>query len=105
MDEPIQYMKQRIRESGFCALRIFIFIVAVSLFFGAVAHAAAPLLWSFDAVFSLTSPAVDFTVKSGSVADSLSVNATSVVVTLSNSTGGSFVLTSATSGLSVSHSG
>src|SRR3989338_2897780 len=79
----------------------FAFTAFVFLF--VVAH-AAPLTYNTDVTVSLTSPAVDFTIKSGSVADSVAVNATSVVATLSSSTGGSFILTSASRDLSISTS-
>src|ERR1700694_5462268 len=58
-----------------------------------IAH-AAPLNYSADTATSLTSPAINLTIKSGSVADSLVVSASNIAVTLSSSTGGTFTLTS-----------
>jgi uncharacterized repeat protein (TIGR01451 family) len=55
---------------------------------------AAPLTYSANQAISLTSPAITLTIASGSVADSVVVNATSVAVTMSASTGGTFVVSS-----------
>lgn len=64
---------------------------------------AAPLTFSTTAI-ALTSPAIDLTLASGSTADALTVNATSVVVSLSASGGNSFTLTSAARDLTVTAS-
>jgi len=56
---------------------------------------AAPLLWSTAESISLTSPATTFVIVAGSIADFLQVNTSSIVVTLSASTGGSFTLATA----------
>ena len=53
-----------------------------------------PLNYSADTTISLSSPAINLTIKSGSVADSLVVSASNIAVTLSSSTGGTFTLTS-----------
>ncbi len=71
-----------------------ILVAAISLALVTQAH-AAPLLFSNPANETLTSPATTFTIDAASVADALTVNATSVVVILSSSTGGNFTLTSA----------
>jgi hypothetical protein len=71
--------------------------------FGTITTYAAPLTFS-TTIVSLASPAVDLTITSGSTADSLTVNATSVMVSLSASGGNSFTLTSAQSDLLVSAS-
>ena len=68
-------------------------IALVILGTGPLTVQAAPLTYTTDTTISLTSPAVNFTIKSGSVADSLTVNAGNVVLSLSSSTGGSFTLT------------
>ncbi|MEK7187528.1 MAG: peptidoglycan-binding protein [Patescibacteria group bacterium] len=65
---------------------------------------AAPLTYSADITISLTSPAIDFIVKSGSFADTLTTNATSAIVTLSSSTGGNFTLISASRDISIATS-
>ncbi|MGO9010640.1 MAG: hypothetical protein ACLQPN_11100 [Bryobacteraceae bacterium] len=56
---------------------------------------AAPLTYIAPTTISLISPATTLTIASGSMADVLQVNATSVLVTLSGTTGGSFSLTAA----------
>jgi hypothetical protein len=82
---------------------IFIAIVALGCLAGAIAH-AAPLTYSTAETISLSSPATNFTIAAGSLTDSLQVNATSVIVTLSSSTGGSFTLTSASYDLTIASS-
>lgn len=62
---------------------------------------AAPLSYTSNTNLSLISPATTLTIASGSLADALIVNATSVVATLSSSTGGTFTLTSASYDLAV----
>lgn len=64
------------------------------LFCSATLARAASLTYSAPATLILTSPAVNLTVNAGSVADSVIVKATSVVISLSSSTGGTFTLTS-----------
>src|SRR5665213_4098460 len=67
----------------------------VALASGVVLRAnAASLTYTNATNVSLTSPATTLTIASGSVADNLVVNATSVAITLSSSTGGTFTLTS-----------
>src|ERR1035438_9671197 len=86
------------------AHRPFVFIILTLLGIGfcvVVAH-AAPLSFSTTETVSLSSPATTFTILAGSVADALQVNATSVMLTLSSSTGGSFTLTSAAFDLTIS---
>src|SRR3989344_4910675 len=78
--------------------------VFLAVFFGANGAHAAPLTYNADVTFSLTSPAINFTVASGSLADELTLNATSVIVTLSSSTGGNFVLSSASRDLTIASS-
>ena len=65
---------------------------------------AAPVTYTNPTNISITSPAVTLVVASGSVADSVVVNATSVLVSMSATTGGTFTLTSAASDLSLSAS-
>jgi hypothetical protein len=65
---------------------------------------AAPLTYSTTENITLTSPGITFTIAAGSSADALQVNATSVVVTLSSSTGGSFTLTSTAYNLTIASS-
>jgi hypothetical protein len=72
--------------------------------FAAVAY-AAPLNFSSNTPVGLTSPVTTLTILSGSAADAFKVNATSVIVSLSNSTGGSFTLTSAAYDLFLSQTG
>ena len=72
---------------------VFFGLSAAILLFPAAAF-AAPLNYAADTSILLSQPGVTLTVTSGSVADGLIVNATSVAVTLSGSTGGTFTLTS-----------
>jgi len=65
---------------------------------------AAPLTYVAPTMISLSSPATTLTIASGSIADALQVNATSVVITLSNTTGGAFTLLSPSYDLSVATS-
>ncbi len=65
---------------------------------------AAPLTYTSNTTVSLSSPAINFTIASGSVADSVVVNAGNVVVTMSSSTGGNFSLTSASRDLTIASS-
>ena len=65
---------------------------------------AAPLNFSNNTNLSVASPATTLVVAAGSVADQLVVNATSVVVTISTSTGGTFTLTAAASNFTVATS-
>jgi len=78
------------------SVRIFAFVsgAAIALGFPLLAAHAAPLTFTTAGTISLTSPSTTLTVATGSVADSLLVNATSVAVSLSNTTGGSFTLLS-----------
>ena len=62
--------------------------------FGTVASHAAPLNFTSSTPIVITSPSTTLTIATGSVADSLTVNATSVVVGLSSADGGTFTLTS-----------
>lgn len=78
--------------------------IAAATFFGPLAALAAPLTYTSNTTVSLTSPAINFAIVAGSTADTLVVNATSVVVTISSSTGGSFSLTSASRDLSIASS-
>ena len=82
------------------ALRIAVFACMVSVGFGAMIAHAAPLNFSTTDI-SFTSPVATLTIASGSTADALTVNATSVVVSLSASGGNSFGLTSSDYDLSV----
>ena len=70
---------------------------------GGAAH-AAPLFYANNTGIYLSTPGITFTIASGSSADGLVVNATSVAVTLSGTTGGSFSLTSSAADLSVATS-
>ncbi len=82
-------------------LILFAVLVVMNVSF---AH-AAPLTYSVDTTLALSSPAINFIVMGGSVADTVAVNSGNVVVTVSSSTGGSFTLTSTSRDLSVSGSG
>jgi hypothetical protein len=76
----------------------------VALFVGAgIAH-AAPLNFLTSESITLSSYPTTLTIATGSVADALGVNATSVWVMLSNTTGGSFTLLSPSYDLSVATS-
>ena len=65
---------------------------------------AAPLNYPTATNISLSSPMAVMTIATGSVADALIVNATSVEATLSQMTGGSFVMLSPSYDLSVATS-
>jgi peptidoglycan hydrolase-like protein with peptidoglycan-binding domain len=84
-------------------LLIATFVPALAVF-SSITASAAPLNYSADTTISLISPAINFTVVSGSMADVLTVNATSAIVTMSNTTGGSFTLTSASRDLTITAS-
>lgn len=62
---------------------------------------AAPLDFTSATPVALTSPSTTLTIATNSFADSLTVNATSVLVGMSATTGGSFTIVSPTYGLSV----
>ncbi|HTR35824.1 MAG TPA: peptidoglycan-binding domain-containing protein [Bryobacteraceae bacterium] len=79
-------------------------ILFLSVLFCAPVALAAPLTYATQVNISISSPAETLTIASGSLADQLVVNATSVVITMSSSTGGSFILTANTSDLSISAS-
>lgn len=81
--------------------RITIYATVVGLFlFGLSLNAdAAPLRYTADTQVSLTSPVVNLTIASGSVADQVIVNATSVMVTMSATTGGIFSISATSTGL------
>jgi hypothetical protein len=84
-----------------------LFLVAVSgawcLFSIAIAH-AAPLTFATAESVTLSSPATTLTIATGSLADALQINATSVLVTLSQTTGGSFIILSPSYDLAVATS-
>lgn len=82
------------------ALRLLLVACIAWVAFGAVTAHAAPLTFGTTNI-ALTSPSTTLTIASGSTADSFTVNATSVVVSLSASGGNSFVLTSPDYDLSV----
>jgi hypothetical protein len=69
-------------------------IVLIALLAGVGVASAAPLSYSNDTYIYLSSPQITLTIQSGSAADSLVVNATSIAITISSSTGGTFTLTS-----------
>jgi Domain of unknown function DUF11/Putative peptidoglycan binding domain len=83
------------------------FLIAVSgawcLLSIATAH-AAPLNFATAESVTLSSPTTTLTIATGSVADALQINATSVLVTLSQTTGGSFVILSPSYDLAVATS-
>ena len=81
------------------ALLVFGCIIALPSFAN-----AAPLSYTAPTMISLTSPTTTLTITSGSVADALTVNATSALVTLSQTTGGSFTILSPSYDLSVATS-
>ncbi|MBI4087242.1 MAG: peptidoglycan-binding protein [Candidatus Liptonbacteria bacterium] len=60
---------------------------------------AGPLTWTSDTKINLTSQSVIFTIVATSYADQLQVNATSVMVTLSSTSGGSFSISSASTSI------
>lgn len=78
---------------------VFLWIFSLPLFVF-----AAPLTYTSNTNLTIASPATTFVIASGSVADTITLNATSVVVSLSNATGGSFTLTASSSDLSLSAS-
>ncbi|MES2213642.1 MAG: peptidoglycan-binding protein [Patescibacteria group bacterium] len=55
---------------------------------------ASPVTFSSDTTLALSSPAINLTAVAGSVADQIVVNAGTLVVSMSNTTGGTFVFTS-----------
>jgi hypothetical protein len=69
-------------------------VVVWGFAFGVLCAHAAPLTYTSPTSILLSTPGVTLTIASGSVADILTVNATSVAVTLSSGTGGTFTLTS-----------
>src|ERR1035441_7508182 len=73
------------------------------LFSIATAH-AAPLNFATAESVTLSSPATTLTIATGSLADVLQINATSVLVTLSQTTGGDFIILSPSYDLSVATS-
>lgn len=83
-------------------------IVAVGLFLlvgASVDRAyAAPLTYNANTIVQTTSPASTLTILSGSVADQVQVNATSVMVTMSATTGGTFSIQTASTSLTSSPS-
>jgi hypothetical protein len=88
------------RHNKFSVTSRLLYIVLAATVFGSVLAFpafiyAAPLTYSSNTTISLSSPTTAFTIVAGSMADTLQVNATSVLVTLSSSTGGSFTLTAA----------
>jgi hypothetical protein len=84
-----------------------LFLIAVSgawcLLSIATAH-AAPLNFATAESVTLSSPATTLTIATGSLADVLQINATSVLVTLSQATGGSFIILSPSYDLAVATS-
>src|ERR1039457_5614110 len=79
-------------------------VVMVTILVGAGKAYAAPLNFLTSESITLSSPPTTLTIATGSVADALGVNATSVLVMLSNTTGGSFTLLSPSYDLSVATS-
>ena len=76
-------------------LGMLLFVSFLSLFAAISSEAyAAPLSYPNNASVYLSSPQITLIIQAGSEADSLVVNATSVSVTLSTSTDGTFTLTS-----------
>ena len=83
-------------------LRKIILISVLALFsLGSVAL-AAPLTYNVATNIAIASPSTMLVIAAGSVADQLVINATSVVVAMSSSTGNSFTLTAAGSDLTIS---
>ncbi len=81
----------------------FFFVISTSLILETtVAVYAAPVNYASNTTVSLTSPAVNFTIRTGAVADSVTINATNITVTMSTSTGGTFALESSARNISVS---
>ncbi len=78
-------------------------VIAACLSVGGSAQ-AAPLNYSGGESISLTSPSTTLVIATGSVADALTVNATSVAVTLSSSTGGTLTITSGSYDITVAPS-
>lgn len=83
-------------------MKFFIWISRAIVFLLCHIVFAAGINYVAPVTISLSSPAINFTIASGSVADSLTVNATSVVIGMSSSTNGSFTLISSASDLSIS---
>lgn len=81
--------------------RYLLLVAALAFCFFAPAAHAAPLDFTSATPIVLTSPSTTLTIATGSVADSLTVNATSVVVGMSASAGGNFTIVSSDYGLSV----
>jgi len=68
------------------------FLLVITFTFFALPAHAAPLNFISATPIDLTSPSTTLTIATGSMADSLAVNATSVVVGLSYSTGGNLTI-------------
>jgi hypothetical protein len=88
------------RQISFLAL----VVTGVCFLLPALPAHAAPLNFATSESVTLSSPTTTFTIATGSVADALGVNATSVLVTISQTTGGSFTLLSPSYDLSVATS-
>ena len=83
---------------------LFFLLIPLALFLLPTAAHAAPLNFVTSEKITIVSPATTLVVATGSVADVLQVNATSVVATLSLTTGGTFTLFSSSYDLSVATS-
>lgn len=80
--------------------RTFCLFIILLIGAGNITH-AAPLIYNSDTTISLSSPATNFIIKSGSVADSITINIGNIVVSMSTSTGGVFTLVSASNDVTV----
>src|ERR1035438_10034969 len=79
-------------------------VTTIAFLAGADQAYAAPLNFATAESISLSSPSATLMIATGSVADALEANATSVLVMLSETTGGNFTLFSPSYDLSVSTS-
>jgi hypothetical protein len=79
-------------------------LVSGTILFGIASAHAAPLNFATAEFIALSSPQTTLTIATGSFADSLDAYATSVLITLSNTTGGTFTLFSPSYDLSVATS-
>lgn len=83
----------------------FISVLIYVVSFGFIIHAqAAPISFSTAGSVTIISPSTTLTIATGSTADTLQVNATSVAITLSSTTSGSFTISSPSYDLSVASS-
>jgi hypothetical protein len=85
-------------------MSLMLFFLGASFFLSIASAHAAPLNFATAELINIASPTTTLTIATSSVADALRVNATSVIVTLSSSSGGAFTIMSPSYDLSVATS-